>query len=107
MSSSKRVAIVTGAAMGIGRGIAQRLAKDGYDLGLFDLPQNQGQLEELAASLEKEFGTRVVKVTGSVAVEDDVKKLVETVVQELGSLYAVRFAAGSAIVYDGTDLQLF
>lgn len=88
-TNSRRVAIITGAAEGIGRGIALRLAKDGFDLGLFDLPRTQGKLDELAATIEKEYGVRVVKVTGSVAEEDDVKRLVDTVVQELGSLYAV------------------
>ena len=88
-SSSRRVVIITGAAEGIGRGIALRLAKDGFDLGLFDLPQAQGKLDELAATIEKDYGVRALKVTGSVAVEEDVKRLVDTVVQELGSLYAV------------------
>ena len=88
-SSSRRVAIITGAAEGIGHGIALKLAKDGYDLGLFDLPQAQDKLAQLASTIEKDFGVRVVKVVGSVAVEEDVKRLVDTVVQELGSLYAV------------------
>ncbi len=88
-SSSRRVVIITGAAEGIGRGIALRLAKDGYDLGLFDLPQSQGKLNDLSATIEKEYGVQVTKVTGSVAEEDDVRRLVDTVVQELGSLYAV------------------
>ena len=32
-----RVAIVTGAARGIGRGIAVKLAKDGFDVAVADL----------------------------------------------------------------------
>ncbi len=89
-SSTKRVAIVTGAAQGIGRGIAQRLAKDGLHLGLFDLPNCKESLEELASSLREEFGTKVVTVYGDVSVEDDVRRSVDTVVHELGELYAVR-----------------
>ncbi len=85
-----RVAIVTGAAQGIGRGIAQRLAKDGLDLGLFDLPGCTENLEELANSLREEFGTKVITVYGDVSVESDVKGLVDTVVRNLGDLYAVR-----------------
>ena len=88
-STSKRVAIITGAAEGIGRGIALRLAKDGYDLGLFDLPNAQGKLDQLAEEIREVHGVRVVNVLGSVAEEGDVKRLVDTVVQELGSLYAV------------------
>lgn len=94
--SSRRVAIITGAAEGIGRGIALRLAKDGFDLGLFDLPRSQDRLDELATKIKDEFGVRVVNVFGSVAEEEDVRRLVETVVQDLGSLYAVSWLCPSA-----------
>ena len=90
MASQKRVAIVTGAAEGIGRAISARLAQDGMDLGLFDLPRAQGRLEELAETLKTEHGAKVVVVLGDVAAEADVRRLVESVVGELGSLYAVR-----------------
>ncbi|TBU59255.1 acetoin reductase family protein [Dichomitus squalens] len=96
-SSTRRVVIITGAAEGIGRGIALRLAKDGYDLGLFDLPNAQGKLDQLAEAIRKEYGVRVVNVFGSVAAEDDVKRLVETVVQESGSLYAMIANAGISV----------
>ena len=89
-STVKRVAIITGAAEGIGRGIALRLAKDGFDLGLFDLPRAKDRLEDLADTVKKEHGTRAVTVYGDVSKEEDVKGLVETVVQELGGLHAVR-----------------
>ena len=35
-----RTAIITGAAQGIGRGIAERLARDGLSVTLADLPAN-------------------------------------------------------------------
>ena len=88
-TSSKRVAAVTGAAEGIGRGICFQLAKDGLDLGLFDLPRAQERLEGLAESLRKQYGTKVVTVYGDVSVEDDITGFIDTVVQELGGLYAV------------------
>ena len=96
-SATRRVAIITGAAEGIGRGIALRLAKDGYDLGLFDLPNAQGKLDQLAEEIRNAHGVRVVNVLGSVAEEGDVKRLVDTVVQELGSLYAVSAGIGSVL----------
>lgn len=37
MSGQRRVAVVTGAARGIGRGIGERLARDGYRVALWDL----------------------------------------------------------------------
>ena len=79
-----------GIVEGIGRGIAVRLAQDGLDLGLFDLPRAKDRLEELADELRRERSARVVTVYGDVSKEEDVKGLVETVVRELGGLYAVR-----------------
>ena len=89
-SSSRRVVIVTGAAEGIGRSITLRLAEDGYDLGLFDLPSSQEKLEQLSATVRSGHGVRVFNVLGSVAEEADVRRLVAAVVQELGRLYAAR-----------------
>ncbi|KAI9063635.1 acetoin dehydrogenase [Trametes sanguinea] len=96
-SESKRVAIVTGAAEGIGRGIALRLAKDGYDLGLFDLPRAEQKLTAVAEEIRSTYGARVSTVYGDVSQEEDVKRLVDTVVQELGSLYAMIANAGICI----------
>ena len=87
--TQKRVAIVTGAAEGIGRAIATRLATDGFNLGLFDLPRAQGRLEELSQAVGEKHGARTTLVLGDVSKEEDVKGLVTTVVSELGGLYAV------------------
>lgn len=51
MSSSGRIAVVTGAAGGIGRVIARRLAADGWTLALAD--RDEGGLAALAASLRE------------------------------------------------------
>ena len=48
-----------------------------------------------AEELKKAHGTRVVCVLGDVSQEEDVKRLVEEVVQELGSLYAVSFLSNT------------
>lgn len=89
---SRRVAIITGAAEGIGHGIALRLAKDGFDLGLFDLSRAHEKLERLAETVRGDFGVRVVNVYGDVSSEEDVERLVETAVRELGSVWAVSAA---------------
>ncbi|OBZ71549.1 3-oxoacyl-[acyl-carrier-protein] reductase FabG [Grifola frondosa] len=86
---SKGTAIVTGAAEGIGRAIAIRLAEDGYDIGLFDLPRSEQKLQAVAEHIQKETGRRTVNVLGDVSVEDDVKALVENVVRDLGGLDVV------------------
>ena len=42
------VALVTGGARGIGRGIALRLSSDGHDVAVADLPSMRGEAEGVA-----------------------------------------------------------
>lgn len=66
-----RVAIVTGAAIGIGRAVAVRLAQEGCRVGLFDV--NGAGLEETAGLVRAAGGTAAVGL-GSVAVREDVAR---------------------------------
>ncbi|KAF8649926.1 hypothetical protein AX16_005483 [Volvariella volvacea WC 439] len=90
------IAIVTGASQGIGRAIALRLAKDGYNLGLNDLPRAKESLASLAKEIEAS-GRKALVVPGDVSVEADVKNLVETVYTELGGLDVMVANAGICV----------
>ena len=65
--------LITGASMGIGKGLSKCFAKDGAHLFLTDLPSREDQLMEWASELEKAHGiktwTSVVDLTASTGPE--------------------------------------
>ncbi|KAH9479101.1 Short-chain dehydrogenase [Psilocybe cubensis] len=89
-----KVAVVTGAAKGIGRGISLRLARDGYDLSVNDLESNLASLGELCTFVKEKFGTKAVAITGDISKEDDVKRLVQGTVELFGSMDVMIANAG-------------
>ncbi|KAG9088931.1 hypothetical protein FRC07_012448 [Ceratobasidium sp. 392] len=80
-----RIAIVTGAAQGIGRAIAMQLATDGVDVAVNDIPQKKDQLLELVQEIEH-VGRKSIAIPGDVSKESDVKSMVAKTVEELGGL---------------------
>ena len=83
-----RVALVTGAAQGIGEAIALQLAQDGLDVAINDIPSKKLQLEEVATAIEGKH-RRALVVCGDISSEDDVSSMVSKTVAELGGLDVV------------------
>jgi NAD(P)-dependent dehydrogenase (short-subunit alcohol dehydrogenase family) len=106
MSQSKGVALITGSAQGIGRAIAIRLAQDGFDLALNDLPGKKEVLEDFAAELQQgresegSYHPRTCIVTCDVSKEDEVKSMIDTVADTLGSLDVMVANAGISAMID-------
>lgn len=89
MSSSKGIAVVTGAGQGIGQGIAVRLADDGFDMVINDIPSNKENLDATAELINSK-GRRVLCVFGDVSREEDVQTIIDKTIAEFGSLDVVR-----------------
>jgi len=88
-----RVAVVTGAGLGIGRGVALGLAQAGADVVL--AARTQADLEEVAAAVEAS-GRRALVVPTDVTELDQLERLVDRAVQEFGRLdIAVNNAGGA------------
>ncbi|GGU14779.1 3-oxoacyl-ACP reductase FabG [Nocardioides albus] len=77
-----RTAIVTGAARGIGAGVAKRLAADGMSVAVLDLDETACKrvVDEIEAA-----GGRAIAVGADVADEEQVTGAVDRVVRELGA----------------------
>ena len=88
-----RVAVVTGAGLGIGRGVALGLAQAGADVVL--AARTQADLEEVAAAVGAS-GRRALVVPTDVTELDQLERLVDRAVQEFGRLdIAVNNAGGA------------
>ena len=88
-----RVAVVTGAGLGIGRGIALGLAQAGADVVL--AARTEADLEEVAAAVEA-AGRRALVVPTDVTDLDQLERLVDRAVEGFGRLdIAVNNAGGA------------
>ncbi len=78
---SERIAIVTGAARGIGAATARRLATDGMAVAVLDLDEaeSKGTVKEIL-----DAGGRALAVGANVSKSDQVQAAVDRVVAELG-----------------------
>jgi NAD(P)-dependent dehydrogenase (short-subunit alcohol dehydrogenase family) len=87
-----KVALVTGAGRGIGREIAQRIAREGYAVGL--IARTKSQLEETAELIRKQGGKALVTPT-DVGKREQVLAAVEAVERELGPIAVLINNAGA------------
>jgi NAD(P)-dependent dehydrogenase (short-subunit alcohol dehydrogenase family) len=78
-----RVAVVTGAAAGIGRAIAMGLAREGANVVVADVDEDWGReaVEEI-----RRTGRRAVFARVDVSSEEDVRRMIDAAVSELGGL---------------------
>lgn len=90
-----KVALITGAASGIGRATAFRMAQDGAHIVVADI--NQAGAQEVAAELNKKFGfKRAIAVHCDVTSEPAVQAALRQVVLEYGGLDVLVNNAGIA-----------
>ncbi|ETW76659.1 hypothetical protein HETIRDRAFT_106091 [Heterobasidion irregulare TC 32-1] len=91
--TSRGVALVTGAARGIGRTIARRLADDGYDIAINDPKSSLSELDNVTKEIGSK-GRNVVRITADITEEVQVKEMIPFVVEKLGGLDVMVANAG-------------
>ncbi|KAK1488453.1 benzoate 4-monooxygenase cytochrome P450 [Colletotrichum abscissum] len=94
---SIRTALVTGSANGIGRAIALRLAQDGFQIAINNLPSQEFMLRELQYELELK-GVRTAILTADISNEDDVANLIRNTSEMLGGIDVMVANAGVILV---------
>lgn len=97
-----KVAVVTGSGRGIGKAIALKLAENGADIVINDIPGS-----DYADDTKKEIealGVRAIVVRGDVRNQEDVEKLVDTTVKTFGRLDILVNNAG--ITRDGLMIRM-
>ncbi len=78
-----KAAVITGAAMGIGRATAERFAQEGARLVVTDI--NEPALTTLTSHLQA-AGADVVAVVGDVSVDADARRMIQAAVEHFGQI---------------------
>ena len=86
-----KIALVTGAAQGIGKAIALRLANSGADLAVLDM--NLEKAEETAKEIEK-LGRRAIALKANVASLQEAETIMDETVARLGAIHILVNNAG-------------
>jgi NAD(P)-dependent dehydrogenase (short-subunit alcohol dehydrogenase family) len=98
-----KVALITGAGRGIGRGIAHKLAQQGAAVAVaeIDAPAGQSVADELSS-----LGARSIFVQTDVRSEAEIRSAIEQTIRELGGLNILVNNAGNDMDFDATQMSV-
>ena len=102
--TSTRVALITGGSGGIGRTVAERLAKDGMAIGVH-YAGNKAKAEETVAAITA-AGGKAIAVGGDVADENEMSAAFDAVEQAFGGIDVVVNTAGIMVLSPIATLNL-
>jgi NAD(P)-dependent dehydrogenase (short-subunit alcohol dehydrogenase family) len=95
-----KVAVVTGGAMGIGKAIALRLAKDGASVVIADLEK----FDQAAAEIARATGCKTLGLQADVSSETDVNRMAAEAIKALGR---IDILVNNAAVFSSLELRPF
>lgn len=98
----KRIALITGGDSGIGRAVAIAYAREGADVAISYLADEQADAEETRAWVEK-AGRRCLLLPGDIRDRDHCARLVERTVADLGGLDILVNNAAAQTMNEGVD----
>jgi NAD(P)-dependent dehydrogenase (short-subunit alcohol dehydrogenase family) len=94
-----RAAIITGADSGIGRAVAIAFAKEGADIVLSYLPEEETDALDVSVIIH-EIGQKVVRLPGDIGSPNYSRALVDAAIKEFGRLDIVVNNAGFQMTHD-------
>lgn len=97
-----RIALVTGAAQGLGAALSLRLAREGCDVVVADL--NGERAAQTAADIAQQTGRRTLSLTADVTDEEQVRAMVDKTVETFGRLDIL--VANAGVVRSGAIDEL-
>lgn len=97
-----KVALITGGDSGIGRAVAIAYAREGADIAISYLDEEQADAEETRAWVEK-AGRRCLLLPGDIRDRDHCGRLVDRTVDELGGLDVLVNNAAAQTMNEGLD----
>jgi NAD(P)-dependent dehydrogenase (short-subunit alcohol dehydrogenase family) len=100
-----RKAIVTGGDSGIGRAVALAFAREGADVVISYLPEEEEDAQETVRLIE-DAGRKAVTVPGDIRSEEQCQKIVATAVEELGGVDILVNNAAYQMVQAGGILDI-
>jgi len=89
-----KTALVTGGSMGIGKGIARGLAREGVDVAI--CARHKDALEAAADEIRRESGRKALAIPADLTKVEDAKNFVESAARQLGRIDILVNNAGSA-----------
>jgi NAD(P)-dependent dehydrogenase (short-subunit alcohol dehydrogenase family) len=95
--------IISGASSGIGRATAHRIAKEGGNLGIFDI--NLERLKKTASELQA-YGNQVCYLQCDVTNFDETSQVIDHLYHELGGIHALSHNAGILRCYHTHEMTL-
>jgi len=103
--TERKVAVITGAASGIGKAAAIQFAREGYDVALFDISEDVQKVGEEIYDMD----TDVTVFKGDVASEEDVAEFIGHVERRFGRIDVLNCNAGVVVVkpLEDTDYEDF
>ncbi len=106
LSLKGKVALVTGAAGGIGRSTSAAMAELGAKVMLMDIPSQEENLKKCVADIKERYGAEAEYVIGDVSDPQSIQNFVDKTVEVFGTIDILHNNAGIGGAGDNAEISL-